>query len=397
MLFIGAVRSVWHLFCFFLKQTGKMVLQHFVLPSVYFFCCQFYKHVDDTLVIFADAHHSTLPFSMMPMAKAVMEMGYDIHFHLHDYSHEGSWKSFYHSITFMFLYAKARYVFLCDNFLPAASCKKRSETILIQLWHSCGLLKKMGYDAPEDIPDFYRGNVYQNYNLVTVSAPCCIPFLTSGMRQPKGIVQALGVSRTDVYFLPQWLKSCQKKVFEEFPDSHGKRILLWTPTFRGNAYHPTLAGLDAIRALGYQLGSDWIILIKVHPHLDQRAIKEIGHPLSTCMLPTEYVLPAVDLLITDYSSTLFDYLILERPFVLFAPDLEEYQKNRGFYVEYHTLTSYIVTDGAKLKETVQAAYKDWKTGKSRQEIQKCRQFHDASCDGNSTSRILQYIGMESLK
>ena len=46
-------------------------------------------------------------------------------------------------LRFMRSYATAEYVFICDYFLPAAACRKRRETTLVQLWHSCGLMKRL--------------------------------------------------------------------------------------------------------------------------------------------------------------------------------------------------------------------------------------------------------------
>ena len=77
--------------------------------------------------------------------------------------------------SFMKGYAAAGYVYICSYFLPVSSCKKREETKVIQLWHSGGLLKKMGYDTGDDIPKYYKGNVTRNYDLVTVSSEVCIP------------------------------------------------------------------------------------------------------------------------------------------------------------------------------------------------------------------------------
>ena len=62
-------------------------------------------------------------------------------------------------------YAAAGYVYICSYFLPVSSCKKRKETKVIQLWHSGGLLKKMGYDTKDDIPRDYKGDVTANYDL----------------------------------------------------------------------------------------------------------------------------------------------------------------------------------------------------------------------------------------
>ena len=372
-----------------------MILQHIVLPAVYFAGCLIHRRVNEKLVVFADAHHTKMPFSMEPMFHAVKKRGYQIQLHLYDYSHESAWRGFCHSVAFMFLYSGARYIFLCDNFLPVASCRKRKETTVTQLWHSCGLLKKMGYDTVQDVPAFYWGNVYRNYDLVTVSAPCCVPFLTSGMRQSEGVVKALGVSRTDVYFDLDWLGKCQQKVWGKIPEAKGKHILLWAPTFRGNASAPTLVGLDAIKKLEKVLGNDWYVLIKAHPHIDQRYLRETGRLLSNCAIPAEQLLPIVDLLVTDYSSILFDYIFFEKPFVLFAPDLNEYQHDRGFYVEYESLTSYLAYEGKDLGAVVLRAYHDWKEGKSKKELVKCREFHNQACDGNATTRILDYLEMRN--
>lgn len=378
---------------FFLKQAGKMALQHLLLPAVYRIGCWMHRRVRDDLAVFADAHHKGLPFSMEAMYQATENLGYTVRLHVYDYSHESTWKGFCHSIAFMFLYSQARYVFLCDNFLPAASCKKRKETTLVQLWHSCGLLKRMGYDTGQDVPPYYKGNVYRNYDLVTVSAPCCEPCLTSGMRQPPGIVRALGVSRTDVYFDEAWREACRRDFYKASPQARGKKILLWAPTFRGNAASPTLSGMEAVLRLEEELGPEWMVVRKMHPHLDMRAETETGQKLSTCDIPTEQLLAVTDLLITDYSSTLFDYLLFDRPFVLFSPDLEEYRKERGFYIEYESLTPYMVTQEKLLAETVLAAYEGWNRGEDREQLRTVRDYHCQACDGNATRRILDYIEM----
>lgn len=379
---------------FLLRQYGKMLLQHVLLPALYRGGCLFHTKVRPELVVFADAHHTALPFSMERMHTTVSARGYQVVCHLHDYSHEGGIRSFLNAASFMLLYSGARYVFICDNFLPAAACKRRKETQLIQLWHSCGLLKRMGYDTTEDVPSFYKGNVHGRYDLVTVSAPCCIPFLTSGMRQKPGIVKAAGVSRTDAYFDEVWLSACREEFFRTVPEAEGKRILLWAPTFRGNAASPRLCGLETLRTLEKRLGKEWKLVIKAHPHLDAESLRRTGRALSNCPIPTERMLPVTDLLITDYSSVLFDYLLLERPFVLFAPDLKEYETGRGFYIDYRSLTLFMTADARELGEIIERAYTAWADGTGREALRQLRIFHCGACDGRATERILRTIGLE---
>lgn len=368
---------------FSVKQLSKMILQHVVLPSVYGFWRIIYASKNQELIIFADAHHDEIPQSMIYMYKEVKKRGYQVVEVFHDYGKISQLKSFYYAIRFMKLYAQAKVIFICDNFLPVSSCLKNKKIKVIQLWHSCGLLKKMGYDTYDDIPKHYVGHVYKNYDVVTVSAPCCVKPLTSAMKQPEGVVQALGVSRTDRYYDEEWIRSCRTEFYKMYPEAKSKKIILWAPTFRGNAGKPYQVGTAAILKLEQLLGEEYFVIRKVHPHIEQK------EKLSNCPISSENLLPVVDLMITDYSSILFDYLFFKKPYVLFAPDLEDYVGTRGFYVSYDSLTPFVVTKEEHLEASVRDAIKsddsDW--------IQKNFEYHLGMCDGTSTKRILDYIGL----
>lgn len=368
---------------FTMKQSMKMLLQNWVLPCVYGFWSRVYGKREKDLIIFADAHHSTRPISMKHIYKALAAKGYQLTDEFYNFAELSRFRAALVSVRFMRLYARAKYVFICDNFLPVSSCKKSGDTKVIQLWHACGLMKKMGYDTTEDIPAGYKGNVYRNYDLVTVSAPCCVEPMAKAMHLPTENLKPLGVSRTDVYFHPDWLKRRREQFYEMYPQAKGKKIVLWAPTFRGNAGDPYQVGMEDIEKLEQQLGDEYFLIRKVHPHLDEKL------HLSNCSIITERLLPITDLLITDYSTVLTEYLFFEKPYVLFAPDLAEYQQKRGFYVEYGSLSPYIVTDAAKLYDTCLAALRN----PDREWIARQRAYHVASCDGHATERIIQELGL----
>lgn len=368
---------------FALKQTMKMLLQNMVLPLTYNFWQLVYRGREPEGIIFADAHHATLPFSMERIHAELVRRGYTPLEEIYDFGAMSQLRSALVSIRFMRLYARAKYVFICDNFLPVSSCRKSEKTTVIQLWHACGLIKKMGYDTLEDIPPFYKGNVYRNYDLVTVSAPCCVEPMAAGMRQDPDILKPLGVSRTDVYFDKAWLNACRESFYLRFPQAVGKKVILWAPTFRGNAADPKQVGMEAMAALKEQLGEEYFLIRKVHPHVDSH------YHLSDCEIATEKLLPVADLLITDYSSVLTEFFFFNKPCVLFAPDLDEYQQKRGFYVEYSSLSPYIVTDEKDLQHTVRTALEapnlEW--------IAREKEFHVGCCDGKATERILDTLGL----
>lgn len=416
---------------FRVKQYLKMLLQNILLPLVYACFCQ--RPVRKGSVIFADGHHEEMPFSMRRMYETVTgkreasggadglacpgvpgeaddahgsgrkgesfreneDGDWQVEVFVRDFGKMSFGEMVRFLLRFMKSYATAEYVFICDYFLPAASCRKRPETTLVQLWHSCGLMKKIAFDAGDDIPKNYRGNMFGNYSWLTMSAQACVPVHHRALRLPQERIRATGISRTDYYFDEEWKERCRRAFYAQYPQAQGRKIALWAPTFRGNAANPWLEGLEDIRRAAADLRQDesgnpagedsWYLIIKAHPHVDAHGM------VSNCGIPTEELLPVADVLITDYSSVMFDYLIFGKPLLLFAPDLAEYDARRGFYLDYRSMPFSIVEDGRLLAEAIQGCEAD--SERRADEIRAFREKYTGACDGRATERILRLIGM----
>lgn len=369
------------------RNLAKMAVQNCVLPVAYWAASRKYRG-EKTLYVFADAHHTDLPFSLEAMYRHVEGLGITPVTHFYDYTHEGSVKSLRHAISFMEILAQAKYVFICDTFMPVSSGPKAPGTRIVQLNHFSGPFKRIGYATNDDVPGYYKGNVFKNYDLVTASSETYVPLLTQAMRQEAGIVQALGVSRSDVYFDPNWVETCKKEFYSQFPEAKNKKILLWAPTFRGKASSPDTLDNESLASLQDKLGEDWLVLIKHHPHDDATA-RDPRHR-SNCAISSERLLPVVDLLITDYSTVVLDYLAFDRPFILYAPDLDEYEASRGFFIDYRSLTENLTTTADGLDRMVRSVYDRWLDG-DREDIRHFRRIFTAACDGHATERILDHI------
>ncbi|MBS6442852.1 MAG: CDP-glycerol glycerophosphotransferase family protein [Clostridium sp.] len=366
---------------FYIKQVLKMAMQQIYLPLLYKRYAG--KPVEKGLVIFADAHHEELPFSMKKMYETLQwDPEYKNETWVTDFGKMGYGSLLKWLRQFMKRYAVAEYVFICDNFLPVSACEKRPETKVVQLWHSGGLLKKSGYDTTEDIPKMYKGNsVYKNYDLLTVSAPCCVPVFTKTMRLASGVVQATGISRSDYYYDDVWNQANHEEFYRKYPEAKGKKVILWAPTFRGNAAMPTLCGMEEIQRVMKETEDRYYWVIKLHPHLEEKGMK------SNCDLPSEKIFAVADLLITDYSSILFDYMAYKKPFLFFAPDFDSFDHARGFYVPYDSFPCKVVTDGAELPAAIEYELSE----RDPAEIEKCFAYHMSMCDGKATERILKTI------
>lgn len=363
------------------KQKLKFILHRYLLPA----CYNRYKKqpIEKGKVIFADSNTDTLPESMRLVYERLSERDdLDIRLCLRDIRKVGIKGKLDYILGFMREYATAEYVFICNYFLPVTSCRKRKGTRVVQLWHSCGLLKKFAYDTPDDISPYYRGDVTKNISMLTVSSPAVKTvfenaFHLEGVR--KKMIRSVGVSRTDVFFDERYLDDCRKKLFDSYPQFRGKKIALYAPTFRGTAAAPRLVGEQSVLELQQKLGDDWAVIIKPHPH-----IKSVS---SNCDMQTSELFAAADVLITDYSSLMFEYALLKKPFVLYMPDYDEYKKERGFYEAPEDFPCEIVKNGDELSGAVLRAY----GREPDDDYDRFLKYHMGSCDGHSTDRILKIV------
>lgn len=369
---------------FFFKQCLKMIVQNIILPLVYFFVK--IKPVSKGLVIFADAHHDTCPVSMREISNRFKsDNDFKVLEFYHDFSRCGSLKSLKYSVQFMKLYAKSEFVFICDNFLPVSACTKRKGTFVIQLWHGCGAFKKFGYDTSGDIPKYYKGNVYKNYDIVTVSSSECVKSFASAMKLDESVFKPIGVSRTDVYFDEDFCLESKELFYNENPNAKGKKVVLWAPTFRGNPASPYLVGDQAVMNLATKLfdSDDWYLVTKSHPHMKKPVIAE-----TESSIPTERIFACADLLITDYSSVIYEYALFKKPILIFAPDLEDYKSQRGFYLDIEDLPAKIVKDSEELNlKAVEDAIAQFDEKETDIFLEK----YMTACDGNSTDRIIDLV------
>ena len=199
-----------------------------------------------------------------------------------------------------------------------------------------------------------------------------------------------------------------------------RKVVLWAPTFRGNAGQPGLLDLDTEK-LQRQLGKEYLVLTRVHPHMKEARKAVKNH----CPIPTEQLYPVVDVLIADYSSLIYEYLLAAQVqnqqdlhgssgvhggLVLYVPDLDTYMAQRGTYMDIHEIPGEIVKDADRLADAVRRAAGDDSpglcTGEGKaddggqaagwiaDQAKKRNAFlkrYLAACDGQATARIAEKI------
>lgn len=359
------------------------------------------KHpVDENKVLFLECSRKALSNSFSVLYRTLEEQGgktLRCHYLLHTTASRREQRK--RCRAFVRDLATAGVLYLDEGTDILSHVPVRAETQVVQLWHGCGAFKKFGrsvaekqFGASADYMDTHP--FHSHYSLVTVSSPDVMWAYEEAMEYPRetGVVQPLGVSRTDVFFDKAFLDSAKQNLLRLVPQSAGKRVLLYAPTFRGeimDAYSPDVLDLEALRAA---LGNEWVLLCKHHPHVKRRpAIPQSCRDFAfdvTDSMTIEDLLCTADVCISDYSSLVFEYALFERPMLFLAYDLDDYFDYRGFYYDYNDLApGPIVKDTDGVIDFLQ--HLDERFDRAR--VQAFRQKFMSACDGHATERILQYV------
>lgn len=233
-------------------------------------------------------------------------------------------------------------VVILDEFTPQIHyIDLRPETKLIQLWHACGAFKTFGFtrlSKPKGSPQPTRN--HRSYDYVTVSSSYCKKCHSEGFGIATKNVVPTGIPRTDVFFDENYKISARKKFFDAHPEFIGKKIILFAPTFRGmvkeTAFYPTeMFNLEEICA---KLPEDYVFIVKHHPFVNdvQPIPEKYKDRIIDLSEDTELndLLFVTDLIITDYSSLVFEAALLKIPMVFYVFDLEKYINERDFYFDF---------------------------------------------------------------
>ena len=283
--------------------------------------------------------------------------------------------------------ADAERIFVDESSNVLSALPIRPETKIIQAWHACGAFKRFGHGLPDGPEEAY----YNRYALVTVSAEEVVDKYCESMRQPRDVVRALGVSRTDRFFDPAFLAAARKRVEAAVPDLGGRKLVLYAPTFRGNVAAAELPQMPDIRRLCEALGDKYVFVYRGHPAVKERPAvprecRDFFRDV-TDLLTTEDCLCRADVCITDYSSLVFEFALLERPMLFYVYDIDRYDRDRGFYYPFRSFAP-----GPICRDTDEllAAF----ASLPEQADERVRAFRErfmGACDGHATERILQAI------
>jgi CDP-ribitol ribitolphosphotransferase len=307
----------------------------------------------------------------------------------------GEARGFLGRVTLARALARSDVILLDDSFPPLNWLKLGPKVRIIQMWHAAGAFKTVGYSRvgkPTEADRFAR--VHKDYDAAIVSSGHDVPFYAEAFGIAEERVIPTGIPRMDRFFDERSRAAGLAAARAAFPQTVGHMTILYAPTFRGVG--PTNAWFDfdrldyaALHAVAVE--KDAIVIVKMHPFVTEPlaipdAFRDRLVDGSKARLDVNDLLFAVDLLITDYSSIVFEYSTLGRPMLFYAYDLDDYIGSRDFYVPFEAFVPGRIV--RTFPELVDAIRRD------DYEVDKVRAFartHFAYFDSGSSDRVIDQL------
>ncbi|MEU8703930.1 CDP-glycerol glycerophosphotransferase family protein [Streptomyces sp. NPDC048565] len=247
--------------------------------------------------------------------------------------------------SWRYLWALARAEYWVDNQGFPQHLDKPSGTVYLQTWHGSAY-KRMGLDETrvrlQNAPQRERlQQAVRRFDHFLVRSEHDERTLARAYRLPEKALLRTGYPRNDVLLAARARDEAEGRLPRPalaaelgLPDH--RKVVLYAPTFRGGPGRRKRQRLllDAAR-FAERFGDTYTLLVRAHyleaaslPPCPPGTVVDVSghHDVSE-------LLTLADVLVTDYSSIMFDYALLDRPVVLFAPDLDAYAAERGSYFD----------------------------------------------------------------
>ena len=236
--------------------------------------------------------------------------------------------------SWRYLYFLARGKYFINNVNFPDYYKKRKAAIEIQTMHGTPL-KKLGLDNPGEIPEHQIEQFIQKckrWDYLTIPSDYVGEIAKSAYRF-EGDFLKIGYPRNDSLFNNS--EKIKRSLIEKYELPKNRKIILYAPTWRVKGKFSMPIDLQKLRE---KFGEEYIVIIKLHhymiPNFDLDGLEDFAFLFDRGSIISDFYKIA-DILITDYSSVMFDYAILKKPMLFFTYDYDNYKNElRGMYFDF---------------------------------------------------------------
>lgn len=234
------------------------------------------------------------------------------------------------------------------------SCKREGQ-FYIQTWHGVGPLKKIEHDSGK-LPSSYLEMADRDMEMVDLCVSAS-RFNTEQFRRAfryKGEILECGYPRNDIFFDNSFDR---ESVLRGLGIPVNACVLLYAPTFRDmdTSDEEKLDLSTAAQAMARRWQKEVIVLVRNHPDRAGELLpgcSDVKHIDVSTYGDVQELLKISDVLITDYSSIMWDFSLQRKPVFLFHPDNEKYDVERGFYLSFAELPYFEAASNQEMSDLI---------------------------------------------
>ena len=281
-------------------------------------------------------------------------------------------------------------VIVTDDYIDCLRyVRLRPEQKLIQVWYTGGAFRRFGLDNPHLVSRLDEYKAHSQYTAVCVSSDYVRQFFAHAFGTDIDIIKATGTPRSDILVNDAKVSEKKNEISFKHPLLKDKKVYVYFPTYREK--DGEIADFDPKidwDKLNDELDDDEVFIFCRHPFMKQEYIKGRFYPRVKDYTddPTPELLAVADVVITDYSSIVFDASLLDKSMVFYVPDYEKYKGE--LYLKYkRELPGEILFDSAELLPALRKAVNSEKNDL----LEEFKKREMEMCDGKATKRVIDLI------
>lgn len=273
---------------------------------------------------------------------------------------------------------------------------KKGQTV-VNTWHGGGAYKKIGIDA-YSASKFYKNELKlaaKKTSLFVSTASLFSDLISNALMMPRHIFLEIGMPRNDV------LLSNNDELREQIRQNIGikkdEKLVLYAPTYRkerDNTFGKSVAidyGIEPHRvcnALEKRFGGKWRFAFRFHPQIREYKMYQYEDVINlTSYEDMQELLLAADVMINDFSSSMWDFMLTGKPSFLYAKDLQHYIDTTAVYTPVEDWPFPKSTSNNELEKSILAF-------DEKQYKQNCERHYRqlGGCEtGNATKAVCEQI------
>ncbi len=359
----------------------------FILNIIYFFIKLFPINKNKVTFISRQSNEVSLDFTMIAKELKQQNENIKIVFLCKKLGNSFNQKLKYcfHMVKQMYNIATSKVVILDSYCIPVCILKQKKKLVVIQIWHALGSLKKFGYSSL-DKKDGRNSKLakamkmHKNYTYILTSSNVSKKFFKEAFNASEEQMLVMNLPRVDFLKSEKEQEKMRLRFAGVYPETNNeKQNILYCPTNRKEQKIPLENIVKNIPFNKYNF------IAKLHDGTEIIYVKGKKIEKVSNFTGVE-LLHVADYIITDYSAIVYEAAITQKPIYLYTYDYQEYQINRGTYIDYMSeMPGPICKDFKEIMKMIE-------TNKYNKEKEKrfCQKYVE-NIEENATKKIAELV------